>query len=277
MAPIRRLLTAPAPHTRALYQRERRRAREAGMLKLNASCAAIGLRLIGTLVVSAGICSCLAILTASGNGIQSMLQAAYFLLGITLWLLTPLVILRSATYYSLTISAERELGTWEILRTSPLTTWEIVLAKLRAGWLATYDSQALLVIAGLQGLLGIAVIPSLFGPYRSGTYGLPFTSVLVCLLIALQPWCQLLAAALVAMLVSALTHSSQQALLGTYSTLVFTHVVPLWLGPAAGALVAFGLLYSRQLVFTVPLLSLGYLLASPILLAVLVRRVDSLD
>ncbi len=156
-----------------------------------------------------------------------------------------------------TISMERNRGTWEMLRTTPIPDHEILLAKLFGGLARLRIWRVLFVLSVLQALIILGI--SFFAPMDNAIG----TAVPLALSTVVRPWLEIGFAAFVGMYSSMWLSSARGALSASYIVVILTKLLnsaALWaafsgfvgdsdtifigssLGPTAVYLVALGFL-----------------------------------
>jgi hypothetical protein len=145
-----------------------------------------------------------------------------------------------------TISMELDRGTWDILRATPLSTREIVLAKLLGALARLRIWPILFALSLLQGLLLSCSFFFALGTDAGNSAAL--SGVIVGMTTAVRPWLEILFAAFVGMMTSTLIHSATTALAASYTAVVLTKLFNsslIWMGVAAliggGEVVSFAL------------------------------------
>ena len=115
-----------------------------------------------------------------------------------------------------TISMERAAGTWDILRTTPMSTNSIFLAKLFGALSRLRIWLVLFALTLLQGGI-MACSLTLFGenPLLGGLMGMATT---------VRPWVEIIFAAFVGMYASTLASSAMMALVAAYGTIVLVKI-----------------------------------------------------
>ena len=116
------------------------------------------------------------------------------------------------------ISMERDRGTWEMLRVTPIPDHEILLAKLFGGLARLRIWKLLFALSLLQGLLIVGI--SLFAPEAA-----VFPAISLALSAVLRPWLEIGFAAFVGMFISTWLRSSIMALTASYMTVVLVRVL----------------------------------------------------
>jgi hypothetical protein len=127
-----------------------------------------------------------------------------------------------------TISMERAAGTWDILRTTPMSTNAIFMAKLFGSLSRLRIWLALFALTLLQGGI-MACSLALFGgeqAWWSGIVGMATT---------VRPWLEIIFAAFAGMYASTLASSAMMALVAAYGAVVLVKIFNsggLWLAVA---------------------------------------------
>jgi hypothetical protein len=127
-----------------------------------------------------------------------------------------------------TISLERSAGTWDILRTTPLSLNAIFMAKLFGALSRLRIWPALFALTLLQGGIMACSVMLLGGDsaWWGGVLGLATT---------LRPWLEILFAAFIGMYASTIASSATMALVAAYSAVVLVKIFNsggLWLAVA---------------------------------------------
>jgi ABC-type transport system involved in multi-copper enzyme maturation permease subunit len=132
----------------------------------------------------------------------------FFITAVTLYaqILTPALI-------APTISMERAAGTWDILRTTPLSTRSIFLAKLFGALSRLRIWTVLFVLTLLQGGIMACSLALLDG--ETAWQGLVLGAAT-----AVRPWLEIIFAAFVAMYASTLSRSAMTALVAAYGAVI---------------------------------------------------------
>lgn len=125
------------------------------------------------------------------------------------------------------ISHEMALGTWELLRVTPLQTRNIIMAKL-FGSLARLRLfwWLLFIMSMFQGLMMACTTSLIAGDYAIWGWLIGLTTVV-------RPWLELMFVALVGMVFSTMTRSATLALTGSYTAVILVKLAnssALWLG-----------------------------------------------
>jgi ABC-type transport system involved in multi-copper enzyme maturation permease subunit len=136
------------------------------------------------------------------------------------------------------ISLERDRGTWDMLRATPIPDREILLAKLFGGLARLKIWKLLFALSILQALMiaGISVIAS--GEVLGGALALALSSVI-------RPWLEIGFAAFVGMFASTWVRSATMALAASYIAVVLMKLfnsTVLWAG-------VLGLMGARETIF----------------------------
>lgn len=173
-----------------------------------------------------------------------------------------------------TISMERDRGTWDILRSTPLATRSIILAKLLGALARLRIWPILFALSLLQGLL--LTCSTLFALGTDGGNSAALSGVVVGLTSAIRPWLEILFAASVGMLASTLVKSATTALAASYTAVILTKLFNsslIWLG--------IGNLVGADEIFSFALSGLGptavYVVAIVGLFVGLLRQADRLS
>lgn len=116
------------------------------------------------------------------------------------------------------ISMERDRGTWEVLRTTPIPDHEILLAKLFGGLARLRIWKLLLALSVLQGLMIVGI--GLFGPEAA-----LYPAISMALSAVLRPWLEIGFAAFVGMFISTWVRSSTMALAASYIAVVLLRML----------------------------------------------------
>lgn len=112
-----------------------------------------------------------------------------------------------------TISLELDRGTWDVLRTTPLSTRSILLAKLFGALARLRIWRLLFALSLFQGLLAV-------GTLLLSSADLAGWAWLLGLAAAIRPWLEILFAALTGMFVSTWVRSAVVALAAAYTAVV---------------------------------------------------------
>ncbi|MBE2223159.1 MAG: hypothetical protein IAF02_16575 [Anaerolineae bacterium] len=165
-------------------------------------------------VISLGICGG-ATNPALFTGNDEMFAAACFIClpGFLITAVTLYAQIMAPALTAPTISTERMGGTWDILRTTPLSLESIFLAKLFGSLSRLRIWLILFVMTLLQGSI-MACSITVFGGK------LAWWGSLVGLATMLRPWLEIIFAAFVGMYASTLAGSVMMALVGAYSAVV---------------------------------------------------------
>lgn len=143
------------------------------------------------------------------------LLVAYCFLCIPSFLLSALTLFATFMAPALTaptISLEQDAGTWEILRTTPIPTRNILAAKLFGGLSRLRIWPILFVLTMLQG--AIAVVSFMLVGDTAVYWSVP-----VGIATALRPWLEIMLAAIAGLYYSSRLRSATIALVGAYSTI----------------------------------------------------------
>lgn len=119
-----------------------------------------------------------------------------------------------------TISAERERGTWDMLRLTPQPTWFIITAKLFGALNRLKIWKPLLIFTLIQAAAFFFL--SMFALANNQFFDMPFNSILLWnsitnIGIAIRPWTELGFIALTGLVISTTTKSGRLALIATYA------------------------------------------------------------
>ncbi len=171
----------------------------------------------------------------AGSANPALMSGNDALMAIYCFLCLPGMLLNGVTMFGMlmapaltapTISAELDRGTWDILRTTPLSTRSIVLAKLFGALGRLRIWPILFALSLLQGL--IIVCSMAFSDSDLAIWGAVLGAAST-----IRPWLEVLFAGFMGMYISTRLHSSTTALAGSYTAVVLMRVLNsslLWLG-----------------------------------------------
>ncbi len=114
------------------------------------------------------------------------------------------------------MSQEIEAGTWEVLRTTPMPTSEILLAKMFGGLARLRIWKLISALSIYQG--GVTTLVMLMAGF--GKIG-----VFVGFLETIRPFSEILFSALASMYISTYSRSPVMALIGSYATVILFRLV----------------------------------------------------
>ncbi len=114
------------------------------------------------------------------------------------------------------IVEERKRGSWEILRLTPYSTTHVLLAKLMGGLSRLKIWLPLLLVNGLQLIIGAYALISLTA---IGSPGTAVVTLVILLLFMIRPWAEIGLAALVGLIFSSFSRSARGALVGSYAAI----------------------------------------------------------
>ena len=169
------------------------------------------------------------------------------LLGFWCLLCLPAMLFTALTWFGVlmapaltapSISMERNRGTWEMLRATPIPDREILLAKLFGGLARLRIWKLLFALSILQAFLIVGV--SLFAPETA-----VYPAISLAVSSVLRPWLEIGFAAFMGMFISTWVRSSTMALTASYIAVVLVRLLnstAVWAG-------VFGLIGASESIF----------------------------
>lgn len=234
--------------------------------------------ILGTLLLT--ICSCGSNFSAFGAGDNSQLAAFWILIclpNLMLQALTWAGIILTPALTAPAVAEEMKRGTWEILRLTPIPTWQILVAKM-LGSLARLKIWWPLLIASILQAMGAAL--GLLTAISTFEEGLSATlwALTLAITLLIRPWAEIGFAAVVGITISTWAHSARTALAGSYTAVVAMKLINtslLW----GGIGFAFGVedYNNGFVVFLNVAPTATYVIASLLISWVLLRRANYLD
>ncbi len=180
--------------------------------------------LIVLLVIVLGVC-CGSNTFSSFFGVSDLaggLLALACLPNVLVQMITWAGIILAPTLTAPAVVDEVKRGSWDFLRLTPFSTGQVLTAKLLGGLSRLKIWIPLLVLNGIQAVVGLAAAAALAA---GGSVTGALLSLAGIVLLIARPWIEIAFAALVGLLLSSITRSTRGALAGSYAVVLLVKMV----------------------------------------------------
>lgn len=189
--------------------------------------------------------------------------------GVLLSMLTTFGMFMAPALTAPSISLEMDRGTWDILRLTPQSTADILMAKLFGALARLRIWPVLFVLCLFQG--GLILCVAALGPEVFGLWG-----IMMGLVVIFRPWLEIFFAACTGLYVSTWVRSATVALVGAYAAVIIVRALNssgVWLALSS----AFGWESNRLFIGGVVGPTAVYALLIPALLTGVIHRAKKLE